>query len=109
MALEQERARAFDAEDDAECEVGRGVAAPWETFYRFNAFHTTGMSGKGGMEGEGERNENVQVLDGECDSFSGECGHCHGLAYTEQSLATCPHPHPTGTRHKNVPYKKAAA
>lgn len=102
MALKQERARAFDAEDDAECEVGRGVAAPWETFYRFNAFHTAGMSGKRG-------NENVQVLDGECDSFRGECGHCHCLAYTEQSLATCPHPHPTGTRHKNVPYKKAAA
>lgn len=38
----------------------------------------------GGLEGNGRGN--VQVLDGECDSFRGECRHCHRLAYTPPSV-----------------------
>lgn len=45
-----------------------------------------GMS-VGGLVGWREmEGENVQVLDGECDSFRGECRHCHRLAYTPPSV-----------------------
>lgn len=47
----------------------------------FLSMSVGGLVGWREMEGE-----NVQVLDGECDSFRGECRHCHRLAYTPPSV-----------------------